>query len=70
MVAVAVLHVLEPFQVQCKDLWESLHPQPLSSFLLATALLTIILVFPAEGLVGGKSPEVGGKVYEYFIQIL
>ncbi len=47
----AVLHVLEPLQVQCEDLWQSLYPQALGGLLLTAALLTIVLALSTQGLV-------------------
>ena len=42
-VAVELLHVLEPLEVEGQDLGQLFDPQPLGCFLLAAALLTVIL---------------------------
>jgi len=55
-VAVAVFHVLEPFEVQGQYLREALHPQPLGGLLLAAALFTVVLVFCTKCLGRGEHP--------------
>ncbi len=58
VVAMALLHVLEPLEVQCKDLRQLLHPQSLGGLLLATAFLAIVLAISTQRLIRGEHPVV------------
>ena len=51
-VAVTLFHVLEPLEVESKDLWETLHSQSFSGLLFAAALLTVVLVLCSQCLRG------------------
>lgn len=51
-VTVILFHVLEPLEVERKDLWETLHSQSLCGLLFAAALLTVVLVLCCQGLRG------------------
>lgn len=44
-VAVQLVHVLKPLQVQSQNHGQLLHPHPFLCFLLASTLLTVVLIF-------------------------
>ena len=59
-VALTVLHVLEPLEVEGQDLGELLDPESLGGLLLAATLFTVVLVFSGQCLGGRKLPGGGG----------
>lgn len=60
-VAVVLLQVLEPLEVQGQNLWQPLHSQPLGCLLLAAAYLTVVLILCRQCLRAGELSE--GRAY-------
>ena len=44
VVTVILFHILEPLEVECKDLWETLHSQSLCGLLFAVQLPSLVAV--------------------------